>query len=101
MATSGVLPEIGLRSRSAPRPATMVVTRRTDGKPAGKRATVVDDDATDAASTGLTDEAMQQRIDELIAAMTVEEKAGQLTQYFYFGFQRDAEPHQADGSQQR
>ena len=77
----------------------MVVTRRTDGKPAGKRATVVDDDATGAASTGLTDEAMQQRIDDLIAAMTVEEKAGQLTQYFYFGFQRDAEPHQADGSQ--
>ena len=28
---------------------------------------------------------MQQRIDELIAAMTPAEKAGQLTQYFYFG----------------
>jgi beta-glucosidase len=31
------------------------------------------------------------RIDALLAKMTVEEKAGQLTQYFYFGFMRDAE----------
>jgi hypothetical protein len=45
----------------------MVVTRRTDGKPAGKRATVVDDDATGAASTGLTDEAMQQRMIRMLA----------------------------------
>jgi hypothetical protein len=28
---------------------------------------------------------LQARVDELLAAMTVEEKAGQLTQYFYLG----------------
>jgi len=30
------------------------------------------------------DPALQTRVDELLAAMTLEEKAGQLTQYFYF-----------------
>ena len=30
-------------------------------------------------------EAIRSRVDELIAAMTPAEKAGQLTQYFYFG----------------
>lgn len=44
----------------------------------------------------------ERRIDELLAAMTVAEKAGQLTQYFYFGFQRgddapvDGSPRQPD-----
>ena len=33
----------------------------------------------------MTDAAIRSRADELIAGMTVEEKAGQLTQYFYFG----------------
>ncbi len=35
------------------------------------------------------EQALQARVDELIARMTPAEKAGQLTQYFYFGFQRD------------
>jgi beta-glucosidase len=38
----------------------------------------------------MTDEERSRRIDELLADMTIEEKAGQLTQYFYFGFMRDA-----------
>ena len=33
----------------------------------------------------MTDDAIQSRIDELIAELTPAEKAGQLTQYFYFG----------------
>jgi beta-glucosidase len=39
--------------------------------------------------TGTGEQALQARVDELIAGMTPAEKAGQLTQYFYFGFQRD------------
>ena len=35
----------------------------------------------------MTDAAVTSRADELIAAMTTAEKAGQLTQHFYFGFQ--------------
>ena len=35
------------------------------------------------------DAAIRLRADELIAQMTPAEKAGQLTQYFYFGFQRE------------
>ena len=38
-------------------------------------------------STPMTDEEIRQRADELVAQMTVAEKAGQLTQYFYFGFE--------------
>ncbi len=34
----------------------------------------------------MTDAAIRSRADALLAAMTVEEKAGQLTQYFYFAF---------------
>ncbi len=34
---------------------------------------------------------IRSRVDELIAGMTVEEKAGQLTQYFYFGSLHDAD----------
>lgn len=37
---------------------------------------------------------VQERIDALIADMTIEEKAGQLTQYFYFGFMRDVPPEE-------
>ena len=37
----------------------------------------------------LTDEAVRARAEQLLAAMTPAEKAGQLTQYFYFGFLRD------------
>jgi beta-glucosidase len=37
-----------------------------------------------------TDAAIETRIEELLAAMTPAEKAGQLTQYFYFGAQVDA-----------
>ena len=36
------------------------------------------------ARLGETDEAIRSRIDELLAGMTAAEKAGQLTQYFYF-----------------
>ena len=36
-----------------------------------------------------SEQALRARVDELIAQMTPAEKAGQLTQYFYFGFQRD------------
>jgi beta-glucosidase len=39
----------------------------------------------------MTDAAINARVDELLAAMTVEEKAGQLTQYFYFGSLQDAD----------
>ena len=39
--------------------------------------------------TGTGEQALQARVDELIAGMTPAEKAGQLTQYFYFAFQRD------------
>ncbi|HEY0814597.1 MAG TPA: glycoside hydrolase family 3 N-terminal domain-containing protein [Pseudonocardia sp.] len=41
--------------------------------------------------TPLSDAAIRSRADELVAQMTVEEKAGQLTQYFYFGGLRDAD----------
>jgi beta-glucosidase len=39
--------------------------------------------------TGAGSAAIRARIDELMAEMTIEEKAGQLTQYFYFSFMRD------------
>jgi beta-glucosidase len=38
----------------------------------------------------MTDDAIRARAEELLAAMTPAEKAGQLTQYFYFGFLRGA-----------
>ena len=47
---------------------------------------MADDQA--AATTG-TEPEIRSRVEELLAAMTTAEKAGQLTQYFYFGFQRD------------
>ena len=38
----------------------------------------------------MSDETIRSRVDHLLADMTMAEKAGQLTQYFYFGFQQDA-----------
>ena len=43
-------------------------------------------------TTHLTDEAIRARVDALVAAMTPEEKAGQLTQYFYFGGVPEPDP---------
>lgn len=54
---------------------------------------------TDPAPTDTAASALNPRVEELLAAMTPAEKAGQLTQYFYFGFQRGAggdEPTQPD-----
>ena len=45
-----------------------------------------------AAKTPASEEAIRSRVDELLAEMTTAEKAGQLTQYFYFGFQRECRP---------
>src|SRR4051794_35388380 len=39
----------------------------------------------------MADQAVTARVDELLAGMTTAEKAGQLTQYFYFGFMRGAD----------
>ena len=38
-----------------------------------------------------TDEDVRAWVDALLADLTIEEKAGQLTQYFYFGFMREQE----------
>ena len=43
------------------------------------------------ARLGETDEAIRSKIDELLAGMTAAEKAGQLTQYFYFQLPEGAE----------
>ena len=43
------------------------------------------------ARLGETDEAIRSKIDELLAGMTAAEKAGQLTQYFYFRLPGDVE----------
>ncbi|GLV60304.1 beta-glucosidase [Dictyobacter sp. S3.2.2.5] len=44
-----------------------------------------------------TNETLQQRVDTLLAAMTLEEKAGQLSQYFYFrDMPGQAEPVEAE-----
>src|SRR5687768_12903584 len=40
---------------------------------------------------------IRERVDALLSAMSVEEKAGQLTQYFYFSFMRDAPAGDAAG----
>lgn len=45
----------------------------------------------------LDDEAIRARIDALLADMTPEEKAGQLTQYFYFSLPPGAEDNEAIG----
>ena len=43
------------------------------------------------------DGAIQARIDDLLADLTIEEKAGQLTQYFYFSLPPEAEDNPAIG----
>ncbi len=48
-------------------------------------------------TTGRNDTDPAAAVEELLAAMTPAEKAGQLTQYFYFGLQRDDDPAE-DGS---
>jgi len=55
---------------------------------------MVDEQASRSEQAPMTDAAIRSRADELIAGMTVAEKAGQLSQYFYFGFRQetDAEP---------
>jgi hypothetical protein len=70
--------------------------RREESEMADQQTSRVDD-------AGTTDAAIRSRVDELIAAMTTAEKAGQLTQYFCRGFQRelstDFDPATGDESQ--
>jgi beta-glucosidase len=48
--------------------------------------TIMDDEPTQhVEQVPMTEDAIQSRINELIAELTPAEKAGQLTQYFYFG----------------
>jgi len=56
---------------------------------------MVDGQASRSEQTQQPDAAIRSRADELISGMTTAEKAGQLTQYFYFGFQREPEAEQA------
>src|SRR5215203_1688821 len=58
------------------------------GDAAGGRSVMVEEQT---ARLGETDEAIRSRIDELLAGMTPAEKAGQLTQYFYFRLPGDVE----------
>jgi len=55
------------------------------------------------AAQRVSEEAIRSRADELLGQMTTAEKAGQLTQYFHFGFQRDVvtefDPGTGDESQ--
>ena len=44
----------------------------------------------------MTDAAIRSRADELIARMTAAEKAGQLSQYFYFGSQQETDAASSD-----
>ena len=55
------------------------------------------DEQTSQSGQAPTTEAIRSRVDELIAEMTPAEKAGQLTQYFYFGCQPEAEVEPALG----
>jgi len=57
---------------------------------------MVDGQASRSEQTQQPDAAIRSRADELISGMTTAEKAGQLTQYFYFGFQREPEAEQAN-----
>ncbi|MGN6743901.1 MAG: beta-glucosidase BglX [Amnibacterium sp.] len=49
------------------------------------------------AGSGTTDGAVEARVEELLSAMTVEEKAGQLTQYFFFTLPEGEAPDPALG----
>jgi beta-glucosidase len=62
------------------------VTAGTEGQHATKENDMTDRPESRAANSA---GAIRSRVDELLAEMTTAEKAGQLTQYFYFGFQRD------------
>src|SRR3954449_9874231 len=53
-----------------------------------------------AAGTPASEAEVRSRVDELLAAMTTAEKAGQLTQYFYFGFQRESSAERDPGTSQ-
>jgi beta-glucosidase len=52
---------------------------------------MVEEHASGLGTTGMTDETIQSTVDELLAGMTAAEKAGQLTQYFYFQLPEGAE----------
>jgi Glycosyl hydrolase family 3 C-terminal domain/Fibronectin type III-like domain/Glycosyl hydrolase family 3 N terminal domain len=52
---------------------------------------MVQDQTSRLEGTQATDEAIRSRVDELLAGMTAAEKAGQLTQYFYFRLPTDTE----------
>lgn len=58
---------------------------------------MTDDHSSNADHEEMTDEAIRSRIDELVAGMTPAEKAGQLTQYFYFGALPDSEAEPVGG----
>jgi beta-glucosidase len=60
---------------------------------------MVDQQASWAQRARMTDAAIRSRADELIAGMTAAEKAGQLSQYFYFGFQPETEAEHSDEGQ--
>ena len=49
----------------------------------------------------MTDDEIRSRAEELLAQMTPAEKAGQLTQYFYFGFEPDPDAVPAGGEVQQ
>jgi beta-glucosidase len=52
---------------------------------------MVEEQASGLGTTEMTDETIRSRVDELLAGMTAAEKAGQLTQYFYFQLPAGAE----------
>jgi beta-glucosidase len=52
---------------------------------------MVEEQASGLGTTEITDETIRSRVDELLAGMTAAEKAGQLTQYFYFQLPAGAE----------
>ena len=56
---------------------------------------MVEEQASGLGTTEMTDETIRSRVDELLAGMTAAEKAGQLTQYFYFQLPAGAETEPA------
>jgi beta-glucosidase len=56
---------------------------------------MVEEQASGLGTTEITDETIRSRVDELLAGMTAAEKAGQLTQYFYFQLPAGAETEPA------
>ena len=53
-------------------------------------------EAPHAAAAALSEEAVRAKAEALLSQMTVAEKAGQLSQYFYFGFMRDMPAEQVN-----